>query len=176
MIPHRVALATILAVAVLTGGCTAQNSGGSGSVADQPPAPGTAQEPVTAAPPAASVEPTHVRVTDTTGNVTTLALDAGGGTMIDYTSYSFMYTRDFEYGGLRLKQGEGTVSVRWEKIDRVVVKKLSSSDAEAEITMHSGGTQTVGLVPWSKEGLAGETELGEFKIDLEKVRTIDVIR
>jgi len=131
--------------------------------------------PALAAGVSAQSEPTSLRVTDTKGNTVTLSFNNFGVT-IDYTSYSFFYTPDEENGGLRIKQGEGTVTVSWEKLSRIEITKVTSTGAEGQMVMTAGTMQPVVLVPWSKGGLEGNTELGKFSINLDKVKTIEIIR
>lgn len=120
-------------------------------------------------------EPTGLRVTDTKGNVITLHPVYGTLARIDYTVYNMIYTPDEENIGLRVQQGEGHVTVSWERLVRVEVTN-TQTDVEAKIVTTTGETRTVVLVPWSKEGLKGETDLGSFSIFLGNVKTIEVIR
>lgn len=119
--------------------------------------------------------PTAVRVTDTKGYVVTLPFKNAAVT-IDYSAYSFVFSTIDKLEGLRIQQGEGTVDVRWEKLSRVDVRKVTGAGVVGQIVTTTGATQEVGLVPWSKKGLEGSTELGPFTIDLDKVKTIEVIR
>ncbi len=101
---------------------------------------------------------------------------AGTSPTIDYTVYNVIYTEDREDLGLRIRQGEGRVTVSWENLARVDVTKMTESGAEARIVTATGDTHNVVLLPWSKDGLVGETELGVFSISLDKVKIIEVIR
>jgi hypothetical protein len=120
-------------------------------------------------------DPIGLRVTDTKGNVVTL-LFQNRGVEIDYTTYGFMYRTDYESDGVRIRQGEGQLTVRWMKLLRIDVTKVTDAGAEGQMVTAAGDTQPVVLVPWSKEGLMGEAELGRFSINLDKVKTIEVIR
>jgi len=121
-------------------------------------------------------DPTGLKVTDTKGNVVTLQYGEGWYPCIDYTVYSFFYTDDKECGGLRIRKGEGKIVVYWVNLQRVDITKVTVDGAEGEIVTLAGDTRPVVLWPWSKKGLAGQTELGTFSIDLDKVKTIEVIR
>ena len=119
-----------------------------------------------------TAKPKQLRVIDTKGAATVLEISSA---RIDYTSYAFMYRPDFEYSGIRLKQGEGTVTVRWDLIDKINLSPANDGGAEAEILMRSGDTKNMGLVRWSEKGLTGKPDLGDFSIALGKVRTIEVL-
>lgn len=135
----------------------------------------SAQARSSAQPNAQQATPTVLKITDAQGNVITLAL-IDANTTIDYTSYGFMYRTDNEYGGVRIRQGEGTVAVKWDRLSKIDISKVSEAGGEGKMTTASGTAQPVVLIPWSKQGLKGKTELGEFFIALDKVRTIEVVR
>lgn len=121
-------------------------------------------------------DPKGLKVTDIKGNVETLLFQNGRQVRIDYTVYSVIYHPDFEDEGLRIRRGEGRLVVKWEKLERVEITKVAGEGAEGTMVTLAGDTQPIVLLPWSKEGLVGTTELGEFSINLDKVKTIEVIR
>ena len=117
-----------------------------------------------------------LRVTDTKGNVETLLFQNGRQATIDYTLYDMLYHPDFEDGGLRIRKGEGKLVVKWDRLQRVQITKVTGEGAEGTMVTLAGDSQPIILMPWSKNGLTGTTELGEFSINLDKVKAIEVIR
>jgi|WetSurMetagenome_2_1015567.scaffolds.fasta_scaffold706211_2 hypothetical protein len=117
-----------------------------------------------------------LKVTDTKGKVVTLEFDKAPAE-VDYTSYPEfgLYTPDF-YSGLRISQGEGMIATSWDTLARVDLTKYTRDGAEAQIITVSGDKQSVVLLPWSKHGLSGNTQIGRFSIGMNKVKTIEVIR
>ena len=93
------------------------------------------------------------------GNVVTLTLK-DSGTTIDYTSYGFMHRTDNEYGGVRIRQGEGTVAVKWERLSRIEIGRVSESGGDGQMITATGTSQSVVLLPWAKEGLKGKDRAG----------------
>jgi hypothetical protein len=121
------------------------------------------------------VSAADLKITDINGTVVDV-LNA----RIDYTNYSFIYTLDFESSGIRVYQGEGKVTISWSRISSLTVLQKKSDTIPdrliADITFKDGKKSTMELVMESKKGLAGETQLGEFSIDLEKIKTIEVLK
>ena len=128
----------------------------------------------------------------------------------DYTSYVpiGLYTPVHELNGLRVRQGDGELTMRWSNIALVKLqpqrvywvrregKRLEFSEKskweEASkgaiagewgegyrfsgvVQLVSGVTRAVELVPVSRP-LSGPRELGEYRVALENVREIRVIR
>lgn len=118
----------------------------------------------------------NLRVTDKSGNVIEL-----NDAEIDYTDYSFIYTPDFENSGIRAYQGEGTTTIPWERIKEVTILSKDETTTpyrlKAKISFKKNTNEVdANLVMDSKKGLAGKTALGDFSIDLEKVKTISVTK
>ena len=109
-----------------------------------------------------------LNVTDVNGN--TVALKS---VRIDYTSYSFTYTPDYERIGIRARQGEGAVIIDWDNIAKITI--TNQTTLAAEVTLQSGKIIPLELVPDAKGGLIGNSELGDFTISLHKVKTIEVL-
>jgi len=124
-----------------------------------------------------------LEITDVNGTVVALR-----NVIIDYTQYGMLYKPDKISTGIRAKQGEGVVTADWKTIDRVSISPKKTKNTQgiekillnAEITLTSGKKLSVILVEDSKdsnsEGLAGNTDLGWFKIHLEKVKEIKVLK
>ena len=122
--------------------------------------------------------PIGLRITDTKGTIVTLLYDKGSIT-VDYTKYPPFgpYTPDYEYHGLRtISSGDGKILVTWDKLSRMDLTNFSPKGAEAQMVTTAGNTYSIVLVPWTGDGLEGATEIGKFLIDLNKVKSIEVIR
>jgi hypothetical protein len=117
-----------------------------------------------------------VKVTDHSGHSTVVK-----DVRIDYTSYSLWYTPDFESEGVRVLQGDATVTVRWSKIEKLTIKGRDAEGAKgtpgikAEIAIKNGDKKDVELEMDSKEGLTGETDLGKYSIHLQDINTIEIV-
>ncbi len=111
-----------------------------------------------------------LRITDKSENVIQIEK-----AKIDYTSYSFIYTPDFEYDGIRVHQGEGLVKINWDRIKLLEIFERDTTfkpnRLNGKVVFIDNDSSNVKLVSDSKKGLAGITGLGEFSIDLEKVKT-----
>ena len=111
-----------------------------------------------------------VKVTDTSGKSRIVR-----NVKIDYTQYSVIYTPDFEYNGIRVVDGQARITIDWSKIEKVTALKLDMDNQKltADIFLKNGGKQSMELVMDSHQGLVGETDLGEYHIDLEKIKIIE---
>ena len=108
-----------------------------------------------------------LKVTDT-ANTTVAVKEA----YIDYGGFS----ADRETQGIRVYQGEATVVAKWSNIETVTfIGQETSGNQErlrVEISLKSGTKVTASLVTKGRMRLAGKTDLGDYVIDLEKVRAI----
>ena len=116
-----------------------------------------------------------LKVTDANGTVVDLR-DA----RLDYTSYSFIYTNDFESTGIRAYQGAGVITISWSRIDTVTITRKKTDTTpwrlEGEVLLVDKTRRPIEFVYPSKKGLYGQTDLGEFSIALESVKSIAVLR
>jgi hypothetical protein len=115
-----------------------------------------------------------VKVTDSKGNVVEVR-----NVYIDYTEYGFTYTPDHEQVGVRAYQGEGHVTINWEKIESIVIKRkktdVTPNRFEADVTLKDKRVVGFDLMMDSKQGLNGATDIGDFTIRLENVKNIAVV-
>jgi hypothetical protein len=95
---------------------------------------------------------------------------------IDYTNYNIIYTPDFDTLGIRARVGAGQVTIYWSNISRIEIAGRGSNGLPAAITGNDGKTTEAQLLPGSEKGLRGETDLGEFSIDLDKIKLIEVLK
>jgi hypothetical protein len=96
---------------------------------------------------------------------------------IDYSSFM---SSDKENEGIRLLQGDGTVTVKWADIDSLTVVRTDDSvrpaRIELEIVLRNGKKVPAALLRQGQMKLLGKTDLGDYSIDLNKVRTITPVR
>jgi hypothetical protein len=94
--------------------------------------------------------------------------------------YSGFMTSDKETQGIRLLQGDGMVTVKWADIESLNVVRTDGSvrppRIEVEVVLRNGKKAPATLFRQGQMKLLGKTDLGEYSIDLEKVRTITPVR
>jgi hypothetical protein len=107
-------------------------------------------------------------ITDSRGTELTLT-----GASIDYSSFM---TSDKETQGIRVLQGDGQVTAKWSDIASLKVVRRDESvkpaRVEIEIALKNGKKIAAALVRQGQMKLLGKTDLGDFSIDLDKVRSI----
>jgi hypothetical protein len=110
-----------------------------------------------------------LRVTDTANTVVVLH-DA----FVDYGAF----TNDKETDGIRIQQGEAIVTARWANIETLTItgKDESGTRLKVEIVSRTGPKVSALLVSKGRMKLSGMTDLGDYSIDLEKIRTIAPVR
>ena len=116
--------------------------------------------------------PTDLRITDTRGAAVVVT-----GATIDYGG---LLSTDKETEGIRVLQGDGVVHLKWINVDTLRVVKIDESvkppRIELEVVLRSRKRVPAALLRQGQMKLLGKTELGDYSIDLEKVRTIVPIR
>jgi hypothetical protein len=123
-----------------------------------------------------------VKVTDTKGVVTEIIRDPAHRqviTDIDYYVNPLIVGRsDLTLDGIRIRQGDGTVDVSWDRVHRIDVTKETSNGIEALLTLTGDpkAPKAVILISRTKQGIHGWTALGEFSLDLPKIKAIEVVR
>jgi hypothetical protein len=120
----------------------------------------------------ATARAADLRITDSRGTevvVQSAAIDYGG----------FMAS-ELETQGIRLMQGDGTVMVKWADLESLKVTRRDDSvkppRIELEVVLKSQKKLPAALLRQGRMKLTGKTELGEYSIDLDKVRTITPIK
>jgi hypothetical protein len=85
-----------------------------------------------------------------------------------------------ESNGIRVQQGEGTVTVKWNDVTSLTVVHAGDGGkddrADIDIALRNGRRITATLTRVRDSKLRGRTELGDYAIDLEKVRSIEPLR
>jgi hypothetical protein len=121
---------------------------------------------------AARASAADLRITDSRGSevvVQAAAIDYGG----------FMAS-EIEREGIRLMQGDGSVMVKWTDIESLKVVRRDESvkppRIELEVVLKNQKKVPAGLLRQGRMKLTGKTELGDYSIDLDKVRTITPLK
>jgi hypothetical protein len=122
--------------------------------------------------PATFVSAADLKVTDSRGTDVVVT-----GASVDYSGFM---AADKETDGIRVLQGDGQVTVKWADVESIrVVKKDDSVKPpriELEIALRSGKKVSAALFRQGQMKLAGKTELGNYSIELDKVRAIAPVR
>jgi hypothetical protein len=121
---------------------------------------------------AASASAADLRITDSRGTevvVQAAAIDYGG-----------FVASEIETQGIRLMQGDGSVMVKWADIETLKVLRRDESvkppRVELEVVLKNQKKVPAALFRQGRMKLTGKTELGDYSIDLDKVRTITPLR
>ena len=112
-----------------------------------------------------------LRVTDSKGTIVVVA-DAA----IDYGG---MVAKERNIEGIRLRKGDGIVTVRWTSIETIRVIAIVGSRkpvVHLEVILRNGKRHMATLVEKGRMLLVGTSELGDYSIDLHKVRLIAPVR
>ncbi len=111
---------------------------------------------------------TNLRVTDSRGTEVVVS-----GAIVDYGSF---FSVDNETDGIRVLQGDGMATVKWSSIDTLVVRSVDTTSdpvrASLEVILRNRRRVQAELFQKGRMKLTGRTELGEYGIDLIKVRRI----
>jgi hypothetical protein len=120
----------------------------------------------------ASASAADLRITDSRGTevvVQSAAIDYGG-----------FISSEIETQGIRLLQGDGSVMVKWADIETLKVVRRDESvkppRIELEVVLKNQKKVPAALFRQGRMKLTGKTELGEYWIDLDKVRTITPVK
>jgi hypothetical protein len=113
-----------------------------------------------------------LRITDSRGTevvVQSAAIDYGG-----------FIASDRETLGIRLLQGDGTVTVKWADIETLKVirqdQSVKPARIELEVVLKNQKRVPAALLRQGRMKLVGRTELGDYAIDLDKVKAITPIK
>jgi hypothetical protein len=117
---------------------------------------------------AANAIAADLRITDTSGFevlITGVTIDYGG-----------MIGTDREVLGIRVSQGEAFITAKWAEISSLTVTGRDASVNPAkislEIVLKNGKTVPAALVRKGRMLLIGKSDLGDYSINLEKIRKI----
>jgi hypothetical protein len=99
------------------------------------------------------------------------------GASIDYSGFM---ASDKETQGIRVLHGDGRVTVKWADVESLKVVRRDDSEKppriELEIVLRNGKKVSATLFRQGPMKLSGKTDLGDYSIDLAKVRTIVPVR
>jgi len=87
---------------------------------------------------------------------------------------------DKEMDGIRLYQGEAIVTAKWSNIQTITITGKAASPApdrlKADIVPRKGARISTTLLNKGRMKLSGKTDLGDYAIDLDKVRVIEPLQ
>jgi hypothetical protein len=121
---------------------------------------------------AAPVLAADLRITDSSGATVVVI-----GASIDYGGF---LAADVITDGIRVMQGDGMVMVKWADVESLTVTgrddTVKPARVKLEIVLKSGTKVPASLARQGRMKLSGKTELGEYSIDLDKIRAITPVR
>jgi hypothetical protein len=91
--------------------------------------------------------------------------------------YGGLLGSDKEVVGVRVAQGEALVTAEWADMDTLTITGRDATAAKMtiEIALKGGKKVSATLVRKGKMKLLGRSDLGDYSIDLEKVKKITVV-
>ena len=112
---------------------------------------------------------TDVRITDSGGSevlVKDINIDYGG-----------LLGSDKETEGVRVSQGEALVTAKWGDIQTLAItgRDATVGRMTVEIILRDGKKVTATLLRKGRMKLMGKSDLGDYSIDLEKIRKITTV-
>lgn len=83
---------------------------------------------------------------------------------------------DAESNGIRGELGEGLVTIGWAEVESVTLVPKSGAAPQLDVVMRNGQRTSATLIRKGRMLLTGRTDLGDYSVDLEKIRTITPIQ
>jgi hypothetical protein len=121
---------------------------------------------------ALAAPPSDLRITDSRGTSVVVT-----GATIDYGG---TLATDKESDGIRVLQGDGAVLLKWSNVDTIRVTKVDESERppriDLEVVLRNRKRVPATLLRKGRMQLLGKTELGDYSIGLDKIRTIVPVR
>jgi hypothetical protein len=110
-----------------------------------------------------------LRITDSAGVeilVKDISIDYGG-----------LLGNDKEVDGVRLTRGDASITTKWADIESITITGRDSTAARimVEIATKDGKKVTALLVRKGRMKLVGKADLGDYTIDVEKIKKITVV-
>jgi hypothetical protein len=122
--------------------------------------------------PATRAVAADLKITDSKGTEVVLT-----GASIDYSG---LLTPDKETEGIRVLQGDGRIMVKWTDVESLRVVRRDDSEKppriQLELVLRNGKKVGATLFRQGQMKLSGKTDLGDYSIDLDKVRAIVPVR
>ena len=122
--------------------------------------------------PCAASAATDLKLTDSRGTEVVVK-DAS----IDYGGF---LGSEKETDGIRVLQGDGVVFLKWNDVESIRVLKRDESvkpaRVELEIVLRNGNKVPAALFRQGQMKLSGRTDLGQYSIELDKVRAMAPVK
>jgi hypothetical protein len=92
--------------------------------------------------------------------------------------YGGLLGTDKENDGVRVTQGDASIIAKWADIESLTVigRDAAAARMTVEIVLKSGKKVNANLVRKGRMKLVGKSDLGDYSIDLEKIKKITVVR
>jgi hypothetical protein len=120
----------------------------------------------------AAVSAADLRITDSRGREVVVS-----NAVVNYGS---LLTVDEDKDGIRVEQGDGVVRVKWQDVDAIAVTKVDTgarpARVELDVALKNGTHVAATLFRQGAMKLTGRSDLGDYTIDLDKVRRIAPVR
>jgi hypothetical protein len=95
-------------------------------------------------------------------------------------NYGGMFSLDKQTDGIRVQQGDGVTLLKWADVDSLTVTRVDSATkparVELSVRLRNGKRVPAELFHKGDMKLTGRTELGDYEIGLEKIRSIVPVR
>lgn len=91
--------------------------------------------------------------------------------------YGGILGTDKETEGIRVSQGEALVTAKWADLESLTItgRDAALSRMTVEIAVKSGKKVNATLVRKGRMKLVGRSDLGDYSIDLEKIKKVTVV-
>ena len=126
------------------------------------------------------VVPTFLLLTVVAYGADVRVMDSAGVEVLvkDITiDYSGLLGSDKETEGVRVAQGEALVTAKWADIQSITITGRDAAAARmtVEIQLKDGKKVSAALIRKGRMKLSGKADLGEYSIDLEKIKRITTV-
>ena len=95
-------------------------------------------------------------------------------------NYGSLLTMDEDKDGIRVEQGDGVVRLKWQDVDTVAVTKVDTTvkpaRIELDVVLKNGKHVPATLFRQGAMKLTGRSDLGDYAIDLDKIRRIAPVK
>ena len=95
-------------------------------------------------------------------------------------NYGSLLTMDEDKDGIRVEQGDGVVRLKWQDVDTVAVTKVDTTvkpaQIELDVVLKNGKHVPATLFRQGAMKLTGRSDLGDYAIDLDKIRRIAPVK
>ncbi|HTM02247.1 MAG TPA: hypothetical protein VL173_01990 [Vicinamibacterales bacterium] len=95
-------------------------------------------------------------------------------------NYGSLLTVDEDKDGIRVEQGDGVVRLKWQDVDAIAVTKVDTTAkparVELDVALKNGKHVPATLFRQGAMKLTGRSDLGDYSVDLDKIRRIAPVK